>query len=100
MKIIAAASKRLFIGAGIYSLTCAPAILLLERLDWPQPFFVITQFVGTVLCLPAAGTFLWSTRGLRFNWARCLAVVACALSGLWLAFVAHVWLALDFSGLD
>lgn len=89
----------LFMGAGIYALACVPAILLAERLGWSQSFFHATQLVATILCFPAAAFFLWRTRGLRFNWARCLALVACVLSGLWLACVIYVLLSLDFSAI-
>lgn len=90
----------LFMGAGIYALACAPAILLAERLVWSQSFFHATQLVATILCVPAAAFFLWLTRGLRFNWARCFALVACVLCGLWLAFVLYVLLSLDFSAIE
>jgi hypothetical protein len=89
----------LFMGTGIYALVCAPAILLAERLGWSQSFFHITQLVATILCVPSAAIFLWLTRGLRFNWARWLALIACVLSGLWLAFVICVLLSLDFSAI-
>lgn len=95
-----APSKRVFISAGVYAVACAPAILLAERFGWPESFFHITQFVAAVLCFLAAGLYLWSTRGLRFDGRRRLAGVACVLSGLWLAFVVYVLLTLDFSGID
>ena len=90
----------LFMGAGIYALACAPAILLAERFGWSQSFFHVTQLSATVLCVPSAAFFLWLTRGLRFNCARCLAFVACVLSCLWLAVVLYVILILDFSSMD
>ena len=89
----------LFMGAGIYALACAPAILLAERLGWSQSFFHATQFVATILCVTVAPFFLWITRGLRFNWARWFALIACVLSGLWLAFVIYVLMSLDFSAI-
>ena len=89
----------LFMGAGIYALASAPAILLVERIGWSQSFFHVTQMVATILCFPAAAFFLWNTRGLRFNWARCLALIACVFPGLWLVFVLYVLLNLNFSGI-
>jgi ABC-type branched-subunit amino acid transport system permease subunit len=98
-KGITSIAHSLFMGAGIYALACAPAILLAEQLGLSQSFFHATQLVATILCFPAAAFFLWRTRGLRFNWARCLALVACVLSSLWLAFVIYVLLTLDFSAI-
>ncbi|MCC6881679.1 MAG: hypothetical protein WBE58_17355 [Verrucomicrobiales bacterium] len=88
--VITSVAHPLFLGAGIYALACLPAILLAERLGWSQSFFHASQLVATILCVPAAALFLWRTRGGRFHWARCLALVACGWSGLWLAFVLYV----------
>jgi len=99
-KGVTSISHFLYMGTGIYALACAPAILLAERLGWSQSFFNITQLVATILCVPAAAFFLWLTRGLRFNWARCFALVACVLSSLWLVFVLYVLLSLDFSAIE
>ena len=90
----------LFMGAGVYALACAPAILLAERLGWSQSFFHVTQLVATILCGLAAALFLWLTRGARFDWARKIAIIACVLSGLWMAFVLYVFITLDFSAMD
>ena len=89
-KRITAIAYFLFMATGIYSLSCAPAILLAERLGWSQSFFHLTQLVAAILCAPTAACFLWNTRGLGFSWARCIAFAACALTSLWLLFVLYV----------
>ena len=98
-KRITSIAHALFMGAGIYAIACAPAILLAERLGWSQSFFHATQLVATILCVPTAAFFLWLTRGLPFNGARCFALVACIASGLWLVFVLYVLLSVDFSAI-
>ena len=97
---ITQSSKWLFLVAGIYAALCAPAILLAERLAWPQSPFHVTQLLAVALCLPASLTFLWRTRGSPFTTQRWLAVTAAVLSGLWLSFVIYVLLTIDFSVMD
>ena len=93
-------ARILFMGAGVYALTCAAAILIMERLGWSQSFFHVTQIVATILCGLAAALFLWLTRGARFDWARRVAITACVLSGLWMALVLYIFITLDFSAID
>jgi hypothetical protein len=97
---ITQSSKWLFVTTGVYAALCAPAILLAERLAWPQTLFHVTQFLAVALCLPASLLFLWRTRGSASGAQQSLAVVAAVLSGLWLSFVVFVLLTLDFSAMD
>ncbi len=93
-------SRLLFLIAGAYAALCAPTILFVERLGWPQGPFHVTQLLAAMLCFPASLVFLWRTRGAPFGAQRWLAVVAAVLTGLWIAFVIYVVLTLDFSAMD
>ena len=96
---IAESSKRLFLTAGIYAALCAPAILVAERLSWPERVFHVTQWLAVAVCLPAGLTFLWSTRCSPSSTLRWLALAATVLSGLWLSFLLYVLLTFDLSNM-
>jgi hypothetical protein len=97
---ITQSSKWLFLATGVYAALSAPAILVAERLAWPQAPFHVTQLLAVALCLPASLLFLWRSRGSAFGSQQWLAVAAAILSGLWLSFVVFVLFTLDFSAMD
>lgn len=90
----------LWLVAGSYALACAPAILVVERLGWSQRPLHLTQLIAVVLCVIAGIVFLRRSRGSPFARQRWLATGAVVIGCLWLAFVAWVWVSLDFSGID
>jgi hypothetical protein len=97
---ITQSSKWLFVATGVYASLCAPAILLAERLGWPETPFHATQFLAVALCFPASLLFLWLTRGIAFGALQWLAAIAAVLSGLWLFFIVFVLFSLGFSSMD
>jgi len=84
------ASLRLSLVAAVVALLCAPAILLAERLAWPQAPLHVVQLSAVVLCFLASLVFLWCTRGTRSGGPRWVALTAAALSGVWLLFIGFV----------
>jgi len=93
-------SMRLFCVTGGLAVLCGPAVLLAERYGWSQAPFHVTALVSTVICFLSSIAFIWSTRGEPFGGRQSLALVACTLSAAWLAFVVHVMLTFDLSGMD
>jgi hypothetical protein len=96
---LTAVSRWLFIASGLYALSCAPAILVAERLHWPQSALHLSQFAAVLLCWPASLFVIWRSRALPGRSRKALGAVAASLCSLWMAFVVYVVLRLDFSQL-
>lgn len=97
---LTAVSRWLFLATGLYALSCAPAILVAERLNWPQSALHLSQFAAVVLCWPASLIFIWRSRASPARGRKALAAVAASLCSLWMAFVVYVVIHLDFSQMD
>lgn len=78
-----------FVLSAIAALLCVPAILLTERLRWPDDPFSILQLVLCAAAAIGAGTFLWRTRR-TFDRSRSVAWAVAVAATAWLAFVVVV----------
>jgi hypothetical protein len=94
---LTAVSRWLFIASGLYALSCAPAILVAERMHWPQSALHLSQFVAALLCWPASLMVIWRSRASPGRGRTALAAVAASLCSLWMAFVVYVVLHFDLS---
>jgi hypothetical protein len=88
--------RAVFISAAVVVLLCVPWVLAAEAFGWNQrPAHLLQSFVANPVAFLSSGMFLWlrSPEGAP-AWERRLAWAVWVLSGLWLAMVAWVLVAL------
>ena len=86
-----------FIGAAVIVLLCIPWVLAAEACGWSQrPAHLLQSFIAIPVAFLSSGIFLWlpSPEGTP-AWERRLAWAVWVLSGLWLAMLAWVLVALS-----
>ena len=88
--------RAVFIGAAAIVILCMPWVLAAEAFGWSERLAHLLQsFIAIPIAFLSSGCFLWmrSPEGSPV-WERRLAWAVCILSGLWLAFMAWVLMAL------
>jgi len=88
--------RTIFIAASVVVLFCMPWILAAEAYGWSQrPAHLLQSFLAIPVAFLSSGIFLClrSPEGAP-AWERRLAWAVCVLSGLWLALMAWVFVAL------
>ncbi len=83
-------AKWIFVVTGVYALACVPAILVAEKLRLPEWPLHTSQLLAVIVCFLAGALFLVTKRSPARGALGWLAIVACVLCGLWLAFIAFV----------
>ncbi|TAJ15808.1 MAG: hypothetical protein EPO68_12200, partial [Planctomycetota bacterium] len=78
----AALTQRLYLLTGAFVLLCAPAILLAERMDWPEWPLHLAQQVAALLCCAGSGAWLWLHRRQPFGGGHRVSLLVFVLSGL------------------
>jgi len=88
--------RNFFIGAAVIVLLCMPWVLAAESFGWSQrPAHLLQSFLAVPIAFLSSAWFLClrSPDGAPV-WERRLAWAVCVLSGLWLALMAWVFVAL------
>lgn len=88
--------RTIFIGSAVIVLLCMPWVLAAEAYGWTQrPAHLLQSFVAIPVTFLSSGMFLWLRSPEDAQaWERRLAWAVWILSGLWLALVAWVFVAL------
>lgn len=90
--------RAVFIAAAVVVLICMPWVMVAEAYGWSQrPVHLLQSFIAIPVAFLSSGWFLWmrSPDGAP-AWERRLAWAVCVLSGLWLALMAWVVVALAY----
>jgi len=93
-----------FLSSGVFTLLCAPGVLLAERYDWPQGPFHLAQTLAVIVCFITSISYLGASRkakaiGKPVSSLRTrLAWIAAMLTGVWLSFIVYVIVTFDLSG--
>lgn len=85
-----------FIAAAFVVVLCIPWVLMAESHGWNQrPAHLLQSFIAVPVAFLSSGVFLWlpSPHGAPL-WERRLAWAVWVLSGLWVALIAYVLVAL------
>jgi uncharacterized membrane protein YfcA len=79
-----------FLGSGLISLLCIPAIFLAENYKIHEGPIHVTQLFFLVLCFLSCIIYLRETKKRHFSWKKALAIIGTAIIGALFSFAAVI----------